>query len=60
MANEMGVMTLPLMLLVDQNGNVVNSNIHVAELDSELAKLAKPAAAVGAANTLRAAPPKPR
>lgn len=60
LANEMGVMTLPLMLLVDQNGNVVNSNIHVAELDSELAKLAKPAAAVGAANTLRAAPPKPR
>lgn len=60
LANEMGVMTLPLMLLVDQSGNIVNSNIHVAELDGELAKLAKPAAAVGAANSLRAAPPKPR
>lgn len=60
LANEMGVMTLPLMLLVDQSGNIVNPNIHVAELDGELAKLAKPAAAVGAANSLRATPPKPR
>jgi thiol-disulfide isomerase/thioredoxin len=38
-ANEMGVMTLPLMVLVDQQGNVVNNNIHVAELDVEIAKL---------------------
>jgi thiol-disulfide isomerase/thioredoxin len=38
-ANEMGVMTLPLMVLVDQQGNVVNNNIHVAELDAEIAKL---------------------
>ena len=39
LANEMGVMTLPLMLLVDQQGNVVNNNIHVADLDAEMAKL---------------------
>jgi thiol-disulfide isomerase/thioredoxin len=39
LANEMGVMTLPLMLLVDQQGNVVNNNIHVAELDAEIGKL---------------------
>ncbi len=39
LANEMGVMTLPLMLLVDQQGNVVNNNIHVAELDAEVGKL---------------------
>lgn len=41
LANEMGVMTLPLMLLVDQNGNVVNNNIHVAELDAEMGKLSR-------------------
>jgi hypothetical protein len=39
LANEMGVMTLPLMVLVDQQGNVVNNNIHVAELDAEIGKL---------------------
>ncbi len=55
LANEMGVMTLPLMILVDQRGNVTNTNIHVAELDTELAKLTKPAAA-GTANALRSPP----
>ena len=44
LANEMGVMTLPLMMLVDQNGNVANNNIHVAELEAELAGLLRPAA----------------
>jgi TolA-binding protein/thiol-disulfide isomerase/thioredoxin len=39
LANEMGVMTLPLMVLVDQQGNVVNNNIHVAEMDVEIGKL---------------------
>ena len=43
LANEMGVITLPLMILVDQKGNVANQNVHVAELDTELARLAKPA-----------------
>ena len=32
LADEMGVMTLPLMVLVDENGLVVNRNIHAAEL----------------------------
>jgi len=41
LANELGVMTLPLMLLVDQRGNLVKQDIHVAELDGELAKLIK-------------------
>lgn len=41
LANEMGVMTLPLMLLVDQRGGVVSDNIHVAELDAELKRLVK-------------------
>lgn len=44
LANEMGVMNLPLMVLVDQNGNVVNNNIHVAELDAALTRLVQPAA----------------
>ena len=39
LANELGVMTLPLMILVDDKGRVVNRNIHVAELDSELKRL---------------------
>jgi thiol-disulfide isomerase/thioredoxin len=41
LANEMGVMTLPLMILVDQQGNVVSTNIHVAELEGEVGKLIK-------------------
>ncbi len=54
LAIEMGVITLPLMILVDQKGNVANQNLHVAELDTELARLAKPAA--DTANALRGAP----
>jgi len=54
LANEMGVLTLPLMILVDQKGNVANQNIHVAEVESELAKLSKPT--TDTANALRGAP----
>ncbi|MCH2118168.1 MAG: redoxin domain-containing protein [Pirellulales bacterium] len=36
LADEMGVMTLPLMVLVDENGLVVNRNIHAAELAAEI------------------------
>lgn len=54
LATEMGVITLPLMILVDQKGNVANQNVHVAELDTELARLSKTAA--DTANALRAAP----
>jgi thiol-disulfide isomerase/thioredoxin len=43
LANEMGVMNPPLMVLVDQNGNVVNNNIHIAELDATLTRLLQPA-----------------
>ncbi|MEZ6072952.1 MAG: thioredoxin-like domain-containing protein [Pirellulales bacterium] len=38
LANEMGILTLPTMLLVDQSGKVVNRNIHITELDGELQK----------------------
>jgi thiol-disulfide isomerase/thioredoxin len=43
LANEMGVTTPPVMILVDQNGNVANNNIHAAELEAECAKLTTPA-----------------
>lgn len=39
LANEMGILTLPTMLLIDREGNVVNRNIHAGELDTELRKL---------------------
>ncbi len=39
LASEMGVMTLPLMVLVDEKGRVVRKNLHVAELDAELKRL---------------------
>lgn len=36
LANELGVLTLPTMILIDQKGNVVHRNIHIAELEKEL------------------------
>jgi len=38
-ANELGIHTVPTMLLIDQQGRVVNRNVQVAELDTELNKL---------------------
>ena len=32
LANEMGILTLPTMILVDDKGKVVNRNIHITEL----------------------------
>jgi len=43
LAKQLGVQTLPMMLLVGANGNVVSNNIYAAGLDAELAKLARPA-----------------
>jgi hypothetical protein len=57
LATEMGVITLPLVVLVDQQGNVANQNLQIAQLDSEVAKLLHPANAP--ANALRT-PPAPR
>lgn len=39
MANEMGVMTLPLMVLVDKQGKVANRNANMADLETELQRL---------------------
>jgi thiol-disulfide isomerase/thioredoxin len=41
LANELGIMTLPTMLLVDQQGKVVSRNLHASDLAKELAKLLK-------------------
>ena len=38
-ANQLGILTLPTMILVDQKGKVVNRNIQTAELDRALKKL---------------------
>jgi thiol-disulfide isomerase/thioredoxin len=37
-ATEMGILTLPTMILVDRENRVINRNIHAAELDAELSK----------------------
>ena len=39
LANPLGIVSLPTMLLIDQQGKVVSSGVHMAELDSELQKL---------------------
>ena len=38
-ANQLGILSLPTMILVDSRGKVVNRNIQAAELESELKKL---------------------
>src|SRR5262249_25269365 len=35
-ANELGVLTLPTMILLDDHGRVINRGVHISELDSEL------------------------
>jgi thiol-disulfide isomerase/thioredoxin len=39
LANALGVLTLPTMLLVDKEGKVVNRNLHGEDVDTELRKL---------------------
>ncbi len=41
LANELGVQTLPTMLLIDQAGKVVRHNVQAAQLDEELDQLLK-------------------
>lgn len=38
LANEMGILTLPTMLLIDKQGRVVNRAVHMGELEDELKK----------------------
>lgn len=37
-ANQLGILTLPTMLLIGKDGNVISRNLHVSELDVELKK----------------------
>ena len=41
LANELGVMTVPTMMLIDKSGRVVRRNVHSTELDTELQRLLK-------------------
>ena len=38
-ANQLGILTVPTMILVDQQGRVVNRGIQAAELEREIRKL---------------------
>jgi thiol-disulfide isomerase/thioredoxin len=42
LANEMGILTLPTMLLVDKQGKVISRNISAGGLDGELKQILKP------------------
>ncbi len=41
LANELGIVTLPTMLLIDKTGRVARRNIHSGELEAEIARLHK-------------------
>lgn len=41
LATELGVFTLPTMILVDEQGKVVNRSLHIGELEKELARRLK-------------------
>ena len=39
LANALGILTLPTMMLVDKDGKVVNRNLHGEDIDAELRRL---------------------
>jgi thiol-disulfide isomerase/thioredoxin len=41
LANQMGIQTLPTMILIDKSGRVVRRNVHTSELEAEIEKLVK-------------------
>ena len=43
LAKQLGVQTLPMMMLIDSAGKVVSNNVYAANLDVEVAKIAKAA-----------------
>jgi peroxiredoxin len=45
LANELGILTLPTMLLIDKEGRVINRSISIGELETELKKRATGSAA---------------
>ena len=58
LAKQLGVQTLPLMMLIDPAGKVVSNNIYASSLDAELAAMAKTAAPVKPAAAITK-PPTP-
>ncbi len=42
LATDLGIISLPYLILVDANGNVVNKNVQFGELEAELAKVMAP------------------
>lgn len=44
LASDLGVVTVPLMLLIGPDGKVISSNIRAEEIEAELKKLGQPAA----------------
>lgn len=40
-ANELGILTQSMILIVDKSGNVANRSVHISELDRELATIIK-------------------
>ncbi|HTQ38862.1 MAG TPA: thioredoxin-like domain-containing protein [Pirellulales bacterium] len=47
LANDMGILTLPTMILVDDKGNVINRSVHITELETELRSHLKNADSAG-------------
>ena len=40
-ATELGILTLPTMLLLDKKGRVISRNIHISEVEVEIKKRAQ-------------------
>ena len=45
LANEMGILTLPTMILIGKDGTVVNRSVHITELEREVGNLLRPSTA---------------
>ncbi|HVU89905.1 MAG TPA: redoxin family protein [Pirellulales bacterium] len=45
LANELGILTLPTMILVGKDGKVVNRNVHITELEREVGNILHPSTA---------------
>lgn len=45
LANEMGILTLPTMILIGKDGKVVNRGVHITELEREVGNILHPSTA---------------
>jgi thiol-disulfide isomerase/thioredoxin len=60
LASEMGIMNLPTMILVDENGKVAHRGIHITELESDLQKRVRAKETAAAPATPPAPAPQPQ